>query len=112
MKASSSGEVPRQLHSTSRRPSPNYGTPYPTAQRAWASQLAGDRDRTARVVKHAETHRAQQHAGERATSTRTDDDHPGVLRRVGKDPGRMQRDRLPLDVDSRMLVDPARELLA
>src|SRR5215510_3533828 len=40
MKASSSGEVPRQLHSTSRRPSPNYGTPYPTAQRAWASQLA------------------------------------------------------------------------
>lgn len=33
-------EVPRQLHAASGRPSPIYGSPYPTAQRAWASQLA------------------------------------------------------------------------
>src|SRR5262249_31192475 len=31
---------PRQLHSTSGRPSPIYDSPYPIAQRAWASQLA------------------------------------------------------------------------
>src|ERR671918_137376 len=39
MKASSSGEVPRQLHSTSGRPSHIYGSPYPIAQPARTSHL-------------------------------------------------------------------------